>query len=163
MTYYTHVVGDHCDCTEQKRQYGCTLIRAEMYNLHHKRILQIAHFHSKLRTPVLSLLLSEVTYSHFLDKLLEAWRNLRFHTGVEFGRNDCCMIWTLLSKCTNSHFRPTCPEETTFHLLHLSLLRDYLAYEFMDLKVSHRQKNLKGWSPDMVLLKRASQLLVLDT
>ncbi|KAH9508699.1 5'-3' exoribonuclease 1 [Bulinus truncatus] len=30
--------------------------------------------------------------------------------------------------------RPTTPEETTFHLLHLSLMRDYLAYEFSDLK-----------------------------
>ncbi|GFR69701.1 5'-3' exoribonuclease 1, partial [Elysia marginata] len=30
--------------------------------------------------------------------------------------------------------RPMTPEETTFHLLHLSLLRDYLAYEFADLK-----------------------------
>ncbi|XP_059155106.1 5'-3' exoribonuclease 1-like isoform X2 [Physella acuta] len=30
--------------------------------------------------------------------------------------------------------RPVTPEETTFHLLHLSLMRDYLAYEFSDLK-----------------------------
>ncbi|BFZ23484.1 hypothetical protein BsWGS_26524 [Bradybaena similaris] len=30
--------------------------------------------------------------------------------------------------------RPVTPEETTFHLLHLSLMRDYLAYEFSDIK-----------------------------
>ncbi|KAJ8021757.1 5'-3' exoribonuclease 1 [Holothuria leucospilota] len=30
--------------------------------------------------------------------------------------------------------RPTTPEETTFHLLHLSLLREYLAEEFKELK-----------------------------
>ncbi|CAL1537410.1 unnamed protein product [Lymnaea stagnalis] len=30
--------------------------------------------------------------------------------------------------------RPVTPEETTFHLLHLSLMRDYLSYEFSSLK-----------------------------
>lgn len=33
--------------------------------------------------------------------------------------------------------RPTTPEETTFHLLHLSLLREYLAEEFTELRVGH--------------------------
>lgn len=31
--------------------------------------------------------------------------------------------------------RITAPEETTFHLLHLSLMREYIDYEFSDLKV----------------------------
>jgi len=30
--------------------------------------------------------------------------------------------------------RTTTPEETTFHLLHLSLLREYLDYEFQELR-----------------------------
>lgn len=30
--------------------------------------------------------------------------------------------------------RATCPEETNFYLLHLSLLRDYLEQEFIDIK-----------------------------
>lgn len=32
--------------------------------------------------------------------------------------------------------RATCPEETNFYLLHLSLLREYLAQEFMPIKDS---------------------------
>lgn len=32
-------------------------------------------------------------------------------------------------------YRITAPEETTFHLLHLSLMREYIDYEFSDLKV----------------------------
>ena len=31
--------------------------------------------------------------------------------------------------------RPTTPEETTFHLLHLSLMREYLEIEFSPVKV----------------------------
>ncbi|KAK3800409.1 hypothetical protein RRG08_052792 [Elysia crispata] len=37
-------------------------------------------------------------------------------------------------KKDKSNKRPVTPEETTFHLLHLSLLRDYLGYEFADLE-----------------------------
>jgi len=37
----------------------------------------------------------------------------------------------------NSQKRSTAPEETTFHLLHLSLMREYLEFEFGDhLRVS---------------------------
>lgn len=32
-------------------------------------------------------------------------------------------------------FRITAPEETTFHLLHLSLMREYIDYEFSVLRV----------------------------
>ena len=32
-------------------------------------------------------------------------------------------------------YRPATPEETTFHLLHLSLFREYLDFEFSALKV----------------------------
>ena len=36
----------------------------------------------------------------------------------------------------NSQKRSTAPEETTFHLLHLSLMREYLDFEFgIELKV----------------------------
>lgn len=31
--------------------------------------------------------------------------------------------------------RITAPEETTFHLLHLSLFREYIDYEFSEVKV----------------------------
>lgn len=34
-----------------------------------------------------------------------------------------------------SQKRSSAPEETTFHLLHLSLMREYLDYEFAELKV----------------------------
>ena len=33
--------------------------------------------------------------------------------------------------------RITAPEETTFHLLHLSLMREYIDYEFSGLRVRH--------------------------
>ncbi len=33
-------------------------------------------------------------------------------------------------------FRSNTPEETTFHLLHLSLMREYLDFEFASVKVS---------------------------
>lgn len=35
-------------------------------------------------------------------------------------------------------FRITAPEETTFHLLHLSLMREYVDYEFSVLRVRTR-------------------------
>jgi len=35
----------------------------------------------------------------------------------------------------NSQKRSTAPEETTFHLLHLSLMREYLEFEFGELRV----------------------------
>jgi len=35
----------------------------------------------------------------------------------------------------NAQKRSTAPEETTFHLLHLSLMREYLEFEFGELKV----------------------------
>lgn len=34
-------------------------------------------------------------------------------------------------------YRPATPEETTFHLLHLSLFREYLDFEFSSLKVNY--------------------------
>lgn len=34
-------------------------------------------------------------------------------------------------------YRPATPEETTFHLLHLSLFREYLDFEFSFLKVNY--------------------------
>ena len=37
-------------------------------------------------------------------------------------------------KSQGANKRIPTPEETTFHLLHLSLLREYLDYEFQDLK-----------------------------
>ena len=63
-TSCTHVVafarsGHKCDLTEQKRRYRscivafnrCTLVRADVCNMHHKGILQIAHFHSNCAHP----------------------------------------------------------------------------------------------------------------
>ncbi|KAK6965733.1 5p-3p exoribonuclease 1-like isoform X2 [Biomphalaria glabrata] len=49
--------------------------------------------------------------------------------------------------------RPTTPEETTFHLLHLSLMRDYLAYEFSGLqnKISFPW-NLESIIDDWILM-----------
>jgi len=35
----------------------------------------------------------------------------------------------------NSQKRSTAPEETTFHMLHLSLMREYLEFEFGELQV----------------------------
>ena len=34
------------------------------------------------------------------------------------------------------YYRTTKPEKTTFHLLHLSLFREYLDWEFSELKVT---------------------------
>ena len=41
-----------------------------------------------------------------------------------------------MHSCIGSNSRPATPEETTFHLLHLSLFREYLDFEFAALKVS---------------------------
>lgn len=52
-----------------------------------------------------------------------------------------CLVPPLLPLCELSHCfcaffsRITAPEETTFHLLHLSLMREYIDYEFSELKV----------------------------
>ena len=51
-----------------------------------------------------------------------------FVTGVQPQRDH---ISSVASLC----YRSTAPEETTFHLLHLSLLREYLDFEFAKLKV----------------------------
>jgi len=41
------------------------------------------------------------------------------------------------------YYRITKPEKTTFHLLHLSLFREYLDWEFSDLKVTKKLNNPK--------------------
>jgi len=46
-------------------------------------------------------------------------------------------LWTLFS------FRITAPEETTFHLLHLSLMREYIDYEFSELRVRERSRHTR--------------------
>jgi len=47
----------------------------------------------------------------------------------------------------NSQKRSTAPEETTFHLLHLSLMREYLEFEFGELQVSHgRVVLVQNWA-----------------
>ena len=44
-------------------------------------------------------------------------------------------LFLLFEFCFCGVSRPVTPEETTFHLLHLSLMREYLDYEFSPLKV----------------------------
>lgn len=42
----------------------------------------------------------------------------------------------------NSQKRSNAPEQTTFHLLHLQLLREYLDFEFSSLRVRYRFLNI---------------------
>ena len=54
----------------------------------------------------------------------------------------------------NSQKRSTAPEETTFHLLHLSLMREYLEFEFGDhLKVSAALQTRASLTLSLVLSK----------
>ena len=59
---FTRINNNMCDRFEQKQQYGCTQVRAEVWNVHHKGILQIADFNSKTCIPVSSPLHGMVTY-----------------------------------------------------------------------------------------------------
>ena len=58
----------------------------------------------------------------FLDKVLK-------------NENDVVLPQNVYSNAHIYVFRPATPEETTFHLLHLSLFREYLDFEFSALKV----------------------------
>ena len=49
----------------------------------------------------------------------------------------CCLCKILLVLCEISVCRSNTAEETTFHLLHLSVMREYLDFEFSSLKVQN--------------------------
>ena len=52
----------------------------------------------------------------------------------------------------NQSKRITAPEETTFHLLHLGLMREYIELEFADVKSSVRHFNLDRLIDDWILM-----------
>lgn len=56
---------------------------------------------------------------------------------------DCCL--TLEIQYCVLTCRITKPEKTTFHLLHLSLFREYLDWEFSELKVMEIRYCLSAW------------------
>lgn len=60
---YTHIINS--GATEQKHPLGCTLYTVKVCNLHHNSTVQIAHFHSKLRTPKRLVLLNNKTSSSY--------------------------------------------------------------------------------------------------
>lgn len=77
-----------------------------------------------------------ITHFQYLNPLIIIWvvKFVNILHGKLLASSRLCTLNYLPDLAWFS--RPATPEETTFHLLHLSLFREYLDFEFASLKVS---------------------------